>query len=150
MRGAPADDRTGAVRLAGIIPADAGSTRCIMRQIMLSQDHPRGCGEHKISCAIVPYMPGSSPRMRGALLSRNSSAQRKGIIPADAGSTSASFFAWRGVWDHPRGCGEHNGMYSSILRDEGSSPRMRGALCSCVLSDSGRRIIPADAGSTHV
>ena len=52
-------------------------------------DHPRGCGEHPLLLCLFGDGLGSSPRMRGAhCLSRNCRVLR-GIIPADAGSTSA-------------------------------------------------------------
>ena len=52
------------------------------------------------------------------------------------------------VADHPRGCGEHTMQDMLPGLQEGSSPRMRGALD--LLVDLGARagIIPADAGST--
>ena len=50
------------------------------------------------------------------------------IIPADAGSTPRSPAPFRPNWDHPRGCGEHAGMWMVMVRVLGSSPRMRGAL----------------------
>ena len=30
-----------------IIPADAGSTTCVSAPRRMSEDHPRGCGEHE-------------------------------------------------------------------------------------------------------
>ena len=71
-----------------------------------------------------------------------------GIIPADAGSTGYGYDWIDKDLDHPRGCGEHSGFNILDSLDEGSSPRMRGAL-----DPSGERvhmvgIIPADAGST--
>ena len=52
-----------------IIPADAGSTLERRRYIIQAQDHPRGCGEHNTPNSQSVVLPGSSPRMRGALLS---------------------------------------------------------------------------------
>ena len=70
-----------------IIPADAGSTATQPSQEAAPEDHPRGCGEH-----IRPFVQnssgeGSSPRMRGARISRPDKPVVEGIIPADAGST---------------------------------------------------------------
>ena len=50
MRGAPREWK-GFMPTAGIIPADAGSTRRPRSSILPSWDHPRGCGEHN------PYHP---------------------------------------------------------------------------------------------
>ena len=45
MRGAPGHHQRPALR-AGIIPADAGSTACLAWSFAMTEDHPRGCGEH--------------------------------------------------------------------------------------------------------
>ena len=50
--------------------------------------------------------------------------------------------------DHPRGCGEHCRLNSAPVDTWGSSPRMRGARSAVRGAQHGRRIIPADAGST--
>ena len=120
----------GPVMTLRIIPADAGST--------IPRTH--------LSYAQM----GSSPRMRGALFQCVSGCLARGIIPADAGSTQGCTSHPYAYEDHPRGCGEHpeKGDYSSD--SSGSSPRMRGAQIdnlSCILRI---RIIPADAGSTHL
>ena len=73
-----------------------------------------------------------------------------GIIPADAGSTSpCRCRGWRRR-DHPRGCGEHALTRVMDKLNEGSSPRMRGALCAETYRHACIGIIPADAGSTYV
>ena len=70
-----------------IIPAYAGSTCRVVRMIRKRKDHPRVCGEHtSLALRIQPKL-GSSPRMRGALLTEHSVLQEVGIIPAYAGST---------------------------------------------------------------
>ena len=86
--------------------------------------------------------------MRGAHHRPAGQHLRRGIIPADAGSTVESNHNWSAVKDHPRGCGEHNRPSETPGSQKGSSPRMRGAH-----EDGGQlmdkiRIIPADAGST--
>ena len=45
--------------------------------------------------------------MRGAPDPDRSLLDVGGIIPADAGSTSAGPLTYGGIQDHPRGCGEH-------------------------------------------
>ena len=73
----------------------------------MTEDHPRGCGEHELNILYHYLDTGSSPRMRGALLHRFDAVPGQRIIPADAGSTVSGrrgFFLPR---DHPRGCGEH-------------------------------------------
>ncbi len=137
------------ITTVGIIPADAGSTSYRERRPRSTRDHPRGCGEHETAANIALAGQGSSPRMRGALPHRRQSRVRRGIIPADAGSTSQHDRLARLRGDHPRGCGEHPVQLGKTSRVEGSSPRMRGARRASVLQRHGRGIIPADAGSTR-
>ena len=86
MRGAPGQHA--ACGFVGrIIPADAGSTTSIPRIILITRDHPRGCGEHDGMDSDTAIEAGSSPRMRGALHVRMIQTSLSGIIPADAGST---------------------------------------------------------------
>ena len=72
---------------SGIIPADAGSTWCGHDVRSLTQDHPRGCGEHSSTCHTKTHWQGSSPRMRGAPPDLHERIVAPRIIPADAGST---------------------------------------------------------------
>ena len=73
---------------------------------------------------------------------------RHGIIPADAGSTTCFEFKLFVGQDHPRGCGEHFIVMVTFRPQKGSSPRMRGALATVIVTMAMARIIPADAGST--
>ena len=86
--------------------------------------------------------------MRGALDELVPLVQIFGIIPADAGSTSPSVENDSILSDHPRGCGEHSSRTKNLNLPQGSSPRMRGARISILVSVIAVRIIPADAGST--
>ena len=147
MRGALASTRVAAEPL-GIIPADAGSTHWCSWACTVQWDHPRGCGEHHCGAASRSRQKGSSPRMRGALLTLVSGACGWRIIPADAGSTQPWPDGSERTEDHPRGCGEHH--WNPLIRPVrgGSSPRMRGARYRNVLKNPQIGIIPADAGST--
>ena len=111
-----------------IIPADAGSTRNAWPHQSGPGDHPRGCGEHAAPGQGHGRVPGSSPRMRGALSQVERRRRHARIIPADAGSTPGSTSPPMSTGDHPRGCGEHYGWAGGVDLSEGSSPRMRGAL----------------------
>ena len=66
MRGAPIGSYYPFVVL-GIIPADAGSTYAGNPGLGVLGDHPRVCGEHLDLRMLSVRLPGSSPRMRGAL-----------------------------------------------------------------------------------
>ena len=147
MRGAPGERGRGAGGQR-IIPADAGSTMPIHASSPLCWDHPRGCGEHPLVQNVRVGQIGSSPRMRGAPQTAPDDRLGRGIIPADAGSTSQYYLRANTYEDHPRGCGEHPMRVIAFAGGGGSSPRMRGAhsAASLIMSVSG--IIPADAGST--
>ena len=134
--------------MAGIIPADAGSTANQTESDAKVKDHPRGCGEHYRVFIVSDTTTGSSPRMRGARIEQRVLHPQFRIIPADAGSTTCVSACGRRYEDHPRGCGEHYFWNMVVIQFRGSSPRMRGALIVVGLSIGPWRIIPADAGST--
>ena len=70
-----------------IIPEDAGNTLDVVEQQLLRQDHPRGCGEHRLRMMKPMVLSGSSPRMQGARGGMQRTLRPVRIIPADAGST---------------------------------------------------------------
>ena len=112
-------------------------------------DHPRGCGEHLCGSWSRSWCSGSSPRMRGARPRMSSGRTCTRIIPADAGSTQLRYAFLDDNGDHPRGCGEHLREIGQETVEQGSSPRMRGALITGSFLRDDCRIIPADAGSTY-
>ena len=136
-------------QVAGIIPAYAGSTRARPCRPPSGGDHPRVCGEHCQRKGLAMAVKGSSPRMRGALVRGLHLGRHLGIIPAYAGSTRRSSTTSTTCWDHPRVCGEHDGLDPDDKEDGGSSPRMRGAPGDALRTNVGQGIIPAYAGSTH-
>ena len=110
----------------GIIPAHAGNTPFVSLIRLLYWDHPRACGEHKGGTHTDSAAPGSSPRMRGTLITVIQDTGGTGIIPAHAGNTSNTSTRRRSPGDHPRACGEHNDTDAAAVGWRGSSPRMRG------------------------
>ena len=89
-----------------ITPAYAGKRthqRCIH---MVTQDHPRVCGEKSSKSLIRNAGEGSPPRMRGKVV-----------------NTRYVFII---VGDHPRVCGEKWPVTTLAMRMVGSPPRMRG------------------------
>ena len=106
------------------------------------------CGEHWSQCRVCAPVEGSSPHVRGALVSSFIKTIQCGIIPACAGSTLGMGNWCRFRWDHPRMCGEHKSMAFCVGTLRGSSPHVRGAphLMAELRGQSG--IIPACAGST--
>ncbi len=92
---------------AGIIPACAGSTWSMAIGTAWDGDHPRMCGEHRISVNTVSSSAGSSPHVRGAHNIVGHLIHITGIIPACAGSTARDTSKIAVFRDHPRMCGEH-------------------------------------------
>ena len=97
----------------------------------------------------MPFCPGSSPHARGAPGGRGGRLKFTGIIPACAGSTSASRRRGGRVEDHPRMRGEHVRGVRGVGRRPGSSPHARGALSAASAVSTTTGIIPACAGSTR-
>ena len=134
----------------GIIPACAGSTWPPMPPAPPLRDHPRMCGEHAMAIAEAVSVLGSSPHVRGARGGGLRAAGVGGIIPACAGSTRGEPELGSTSWDHPRMCGEHTFSCSTLTRDEGSSPHVRGARDLGQEQPPRGGIIPACAGSTAI
>ena len=132
----------------GIIPAYAGNTTRPPWETGAFRDHPRVCGEHLRDMRGDLGGRGSSPRMRGTLMSILSSISWLGIIPAYAGNTSVLSEAMSRPRDHPRVCGEHSNAAFGSAAVPGSSPRMRGTLLWYGVVYRHDGIIPAYAGNT--
>ena len=147
VRGAHYVRRRGRV-FAGIIPACAGSTAYCHHGDIVFGDHPRMCGEHVVCATICARLRGSSPHVRGALFALVVGISLAGIIPACAGSTSASSARSLIRRDHPRMCGEHWLGFVGWFVHLGSSPHVRGAPERDGHRPEQTGIIPACAGST--
>ena len=107
------------------------------------------CGEHWSQCRVCAPVEGSSPHVRGALVSSFIKTIQCGIIPACAGSTLGMGNWCRFRWDHPRMCGEHGGVNNYNNPTLGSSPHVRGAHAMTGEKTQVYGIIPACAGSTR-
>ncbi len=94
-------------RLAGLIPARAGSTQRRCRRREASWAHPRPCGEHHYVLSFEWLDWGSSPPVRGARWVSTTTAKADGLIPARAGSTPVNISPLWAPRAHPRPCGEH-------------------------------------------
>ena len=147
MRGSPTKRRR-SMRPMGIIPAHAGLTRPRSWMIACLRDHPRACGAHFQHLPQSRHVIGSSPRMRGSQLVKESAHKYDGIIPAHAGLTSNRHRPACWIWDHPRACGAHFSLACTRHRMVGSSPRMRGSPSRGCTREQFSGIIPAHAGLT--
>ena len=128
-RGAPKAVWDGVCR-AWIIPAYAGSTARVGNHSLSTRDHPRIRGEHIHARAGHRFVSGSSPHTRGARYREIGFETIDRIIPAYAGSTSASRATSRPTTDHPRIRGEHAPSEGRERWSVGSSPHTRGARSS--------------------
>ena len=131
-----------------IIPAHAGQTRRAIDAQRATTDHPRACGANAMIAISPPLICGSSPRMRGKPANMAKELIKNRIIPAHAGQTRSRPPTSLSRPDHPRACGANTIRAENLLRNLGSSPRMRGKLAFRLVGLAGRRIIPAHAGQT--
>ena len=92
---------------------------------------------------------GSSPRVRGKVISPAAAPVPDGIIPAGAGKSQAASVSGANIGDHPRGCGEKFDFIEQLHTRKGSSPRVRGKACSAGQGRLRVGIIPAGAGKSH-
>ena len=93
MRGKGADGKS-AYQIAGITPAYAGKSFCVVSVLCWNQDHPRLCGE-KLTLAMYFFISlGSPPPMRGKVRAKQRFKSVQGITPAYAGKSALiqSFF----------------------------------------------------------
>ena len=74
----------------GIIPAGAGRSRRYLGGRAPPRDHPRGCGEKRITRLRAQTGLGSSPRVRGEVAPIPDDDGSLGIIPAGAGRSDWS------------------------------------------------------------
>ncbi len=108
------------------IPACAGNTPLMRRDVRKSAVHPRLCGEHDLDRPVQPFYSGSSPPVRGTQSPRERRADDGRFIPACAGNTGSRRRPCRIAPVHPRLCGEHFGPDFSLRLLTGSSPPVRG------------------------
>ncbi|OZG55702.1 hypothetical protein BTIS_1929 [Bifidobacterium tissieri] len=102
-----------------------------------------------ISTTKVPItLNGSSPRVRGKPMRRRPARRRGRIIPACAGQTGKRGNPYGCGTDHPRVCGANHLLSVLVLRNSGSSPRVRGKPFVLTKLPFCTRIIPACAGQT--
>ena len=132
------------------IPACAGnSPKC--RLVHSSPTvHPRVCGEQWSVVSDTPCPVGSSPRVRGTVLSARETDFDARFIPACAGNSVTSRSSPAALPVHPRVCGEQDEEKAEKANDFGSSPRVRGTVAAVVLAAAPRRFIPACAGNRHI
>ena len=145
MRGKVASEKTLLIG-TGITPAYAGKSLFCTCIQMCSEDHPRLCGEKSMVEAILCFLSGSPPPMRG----KDQPAPRQPclfrITPAYAGKSSKTGLSLLPARDHPRLCGEKLAVSCLPFRGAGSPPPMRGKVHKLNKQNLCYRITPAYAG----
>ena len=131
-----------------LIPARAGKTVDGWRPCQGGPAHPRACGENVVAGVIRMGRRGSSPRVRGKLDQQIWELKAPRLIPARAGKTPRSTTTSCPAAAHPRACGENRLRAGRILRQAGSSPRVRGKRRRRSRVPGGVGLIPARAGKT--
>mgnify|MGYP006887191738 CR=1 FL=1 len=147
MRGKQITDKRGKARRR-ITPAHAGKTVHNGTSVRVRPDHPRACGENRISIVKTKPAIGSPPRMRGKLFISLLVLSRPRITPAHAGKTKQIISSRLYCADHPRACGENLNRRTSREEVTGSPPRMRGKPIVRSFTAPMIRITPAHAGKT--
>ncbi len=111
-----------------------------------AKNHPRVCGDQRLSICIMVGTKESPPRVRGSVIRHVYGSVSSGITPACAGISPRLHFDARQYRNHPRVCGDQQGVLpvKNVLRE--SPPRVRGS-DEDLTSFAGRsRITPACAG----
>ena len=131
-----------------LIPAHAGKTQTVYKQISQWSAHPRSRGENLAGRRATSPDLGSSPLTRGKPSLAEVLPQDARLIPAHAGKTACTPTASQRPSAHPRSRGENLLGGSCGHSFEGSSPLTRGKLRGRELKFIPKRLIPAHAGKT--
>ena len=106
------------------------------------------CGEHPSNACQAATNAGSSPRVWGALARVFDFVRKVRLIPTCVGSTLPGEAGIANAPAHPHVCGEHRQRRRVEAMNDGSSPRVWGALLSEMGEVYGVRLIPTCVGST--
>ena len=147
MRGKGSRITKAGVRI-GITPAYAGKSITLVDGTGWNEDHPRLCGEKKMSEIKIEPCPGSPPPMRGKANRSTIFCTLCGITPAYAGKRYRNPSVLSCYQDHPRLCGEKFPILSTPFTAKGSPPPMRGKALLSASSFTCKRITPAYAGKS--
>ena len=131
-----------------ITPAGAGKTLATSAVKNYAKDHPRRCGENRVTSALLCMPRGSPPQVRGKRRHDERTGSSRRITPAGAGKTPVADTRRGGHGDHPRRCGENAATVASAFADAGSPPQVRGKLDAGFNKLIGKGITPAGAGKT--
>ena len=132
-----------------ITPAYTGNTNDRYVGKIVTEDHPRIHGEHKIYQSISNPARGSPPHTRGTRTRYVALSNEIRITPAYTGNTGFNTILFAMNEDHPRIHGEHLYKVNPICSSAGSPPHTRGTLAAIKMKILKVRITPAYTGNTH-
>ena len=115
--------------LVWFIPAGAGNTRRVIRNLTMPTVHPRWRGEHPAESGPLRRLDGSSPLARGTPVYTQQQSLAVRFIPAGAGNTKPLRRSPASRTVHPRWRGEHRMLGQQVAVFRGSSPLARGTQC---------------------
>ena len=133
----------------GITPAYAGKSSKACKPVNSVKDHPRLCGEKKLTRLCTKLRIGSPPPMRGKERLDRHHKKYIRITPAYAGKSYAPVkfhVAIASFRDHPRLCGEKQEFRAHVALPVGSPPPMRGKVWFRGFAPPNSGITPAYAG----
>ena len=133
-----------------IIPTGVGKRSCSTTRIVISTDHPHGCGEKQQISMSRQNPNGSSPRVWGKAHSYQTISACLRIIPTGVGKSFYSIKLSPSVADHPHGCGEKGRSERPEPYEVGSSPRVWGKATCLLPVQIQQRIIPTGVGKRVV
>ena len=133
-----------------LIPARAGNTQSLLRDLSSFSAHPRSRGEHPPGRRPVPVAGGSSPLARGTHGDKVRQWTGTRLIPARAGNTTMTSKTFTSRSAHPRSRGEHVRGRGGCHSRGGSSPLARGTPNNELCVPRMNRLIPARAGNTRM
>ena len=134
--------------IARFIPTGVGNTMLIIFVQMSMMVHPHGCGEHFFWSSGASRLSGSSPRVWGTRHQSYIYIRWLRFIPTGVGNTPAGRKPSSAPAVHPHGCGEHVRIFSALMLNHGSSPRVWGTPFYFLKSSTARRFIPTGVGNT--
>ena len=131
------------------IPTCVGNTHRSLQQGTQQPVHPHVRGEYPSQAGTCGPTAGSSPRAWGIrnLTILQPSSNR--FIPTCVGNTTASHAAFSAFTVHPHVRGEYARKGSSVIRENGSSPRAWGIQPLKHAIDIRGRFIPTCVGNTQ-
>ena len=132
----------------GITPAYAGKSKRRALPALSPGNHPRMCGEKRVSCGVCHVFPGSPPHVRGKERHGSGYKWKSRITPACAGKSPIAGFLLIMQRDHPRMCGEKASALAAFAAVSGSPPHVRGKGHRPPMLHPATGITPACAGKS--